>query len=235
MKLKVLFEAVGIISLLLLVFQVILQVIQMREGRVQLSKWRIRANWVLVLLLIVGFSGGSLSKSRTIQITQGSQPAQKSSSTSSPVNSSKVAQKKVTTTAEVKFKPAVELGKDNTIRVVFTIPAKTQMQLARDDNKQVLATVNNPTDKEMQFSYLFGQDGTFDVLGMNGKNQAEKKLTVNKQGTPVANDKGASEGYVANYHQRLAWAHIDSNKEPAQPNAASASQPATQPSNVANK
>lgn len=240
MKLKVLFDAVGIISLLLLVFQVILQVIQMRENRVQLSRWRIRANWILVLLLVIGFSGGAWSKSRTIQISQEGSTAQTSSASSSSTSSHKVVQRTAATSAEVKFKPTVELGKDNTIRVVFTVPAKTQVQLARDDNKQVLATVNNPTNGKMQFSYLFGQDGVFDVLGMNGEHQVEKKLTVNKQGTPAANNHQSSadsQGYVTNYHQHLTWGHTDSSKgsAPAQANANSASQPATQPSNVAKK
>lgn len=231
MKLKVLFDAIGVIALLLLVFQVILQAIRIRENRV-LSKWRIWVNWVLILLLIVGFGGGSLSKSRTIQISQGSSSSsQKSSSslTSSTVSSShKVVKQPAATDAGVRFKPAVELGKDNTIRVAFTIPPKTQMQLARDDNKQVLATVNNPTNGEMQFSYLFGQDGTFDVLGMNGKNQVEKKLTVNKQGDAVANDPKANKSYTVNYHQPLKWVGANSKQ------AANATS-ATQSSNATNK
>lgn len=228
MKLKFLFETIGIISLLLLVLQVILQVIQLRENRIHLSKWRIWVNWVLVLLLVIGFGGGALSKSRTIHLSQEDNSVKKSSS-SSHVKAKKVGHK-TATNAEIKFNPTAQLGKDNTVRVIFTIPPKTQMQLARDDNKQVLATANNPTGKEIQFSFLFGQDGTFDVLGMKGKAQVEKKLVVNKQGTPAANggSQANQQGYVTNYRQPLKWARINNKPGTASPN-----QPATQANNIA--
>jgi uncharacterized protein with GYD domain len=174
------------VAVVLLAVQLIIQVFQMQKGT-RPARWRTWLNWLLIILVIVGFGGAHfVSNDATVSAPTNKSVATKKAKTTKHVKKAK-ATKKETREQPLKsasFKSTVQLGKDNTTHVIFTIPADAQLQLVRDDNKQVLAAVNNPSkDSRTQFSYLFGTAGVYDVVTMRGNKKIEKKLTVNKQGT----------------------------------------------------
>ncbi|HJF53536.1 MAG TPA: hypothetical protein K8W06_00100 [Limosilactobacillus coleohominis] len=58
MDLQRIFQLSGVIAIVLLVLQYLVQVLRMKRGHSMVRRWRVLINWLLIIIIFVGFGGG---------------------------------------------------------------------------------------------------------------------------------------------------------------------------------
>lgn len=198
MNLLILLKAIAIVATVLFLIELIIQTVHVSKG-VKVPKWRVITNWVLIVIIILGFGGAYFLSHGTHN--RADQPA-----------SRQVVKKEAKEKPTINFQTPLKLTKDNVVNETFTIAGGSKLQLIRTDNQQVLASIDNSNgQRAIKFSYLFGQSGTFDIVATNqGGKQVVKKLVINPA-EPAA-DKASSSANANSGHQGYQWRLVPNAK-----------------------
>lgn len=156
----------GIIAVVLLVLQFFTQVHKIKRGRNNVGQGRVFVNWLLVILIIVGFGGGGFMAYRNSHRAA----AQDVKTPSAPATTTDESADKVS----LEFDRKVELNSNGEKKVTFNVSPDTKVKIVGHYSNKVFKTFNGKTE----FTYTFDQPGTYDIIATNGSKKVVKKLVV---------------------------------------------------------
>lgn len=156
----------GIIAVVLLVLQFFTQVHKIKRGRSNIGQGRVFVNWLLVILIIVGFGGGGFMAYRNSHHAA----AQDVKTPSAPATTTDESADKVS----LEFDRKVELNSEGQKKVTFNVSPNTKVKIVGHYSNKVFKTFNGKTE----FTYTFDQAGTYDIIATNGSKKVVKKLVV---------------------------------------------------------
>ncbi|EEU30579.1 hypothetical protein HMPREF0501_00957 [Limosilactobacillus coleohominis 101-4-CHN] len=168
MDLQRIFQLSGVIAVVLLVLQYLVQVLRMKRGHSTVRRWRVFINWLLIVIFFVGFGGGGY-----LSYKSGQAASHESSKKSTKVKEGSNDQISLT------FNKKVHLDENGERRVSFKVSPNTHLKIVGHYSKKVYKEFNVRSGKNKgTFHYTFRDSGTYDIVAENGKRKITKKLVV---------------------------------------------------------
>lgn len=200
MSLKHILRIISLIALIILILQIIWQVRKVRGGE-KLGKHQVSLNWLVLAIIVVAFGGSFMASDQPVHHHFSAKVSQKAK-----VKHQTSVKKQTRADAAIKFNDNAQLKKGKA-QVAFVIPQGAKLEIHSADGKTV-SRVKNPKSQPARFVCTFTNPGDYQVIGINGKQRSNKKLTI--KGEPQ-------------------------KAQPKQPAANSSSQPQPAANNAANK
>lgn len=165
MSLQNILQLSGVAAVILLLLQFFFQVRRIKRGRTSVGRGRVFINWILVMVILIGFGGGgylSYKNSHTVA----AHPAEEQTETSADG-------------ITLDFKKKVRLDSDGERKVTITVSPDTDVKIVGHYSKSVYKSFDGkPGSKEVKFHYTFDEAGTYDIIAMKGDQKVVKKIHV---------------------------------------------------------
>lgn len=155
----------GIVAVVLLILQFFTQVRRIKRGRANVGGGRVFINWLLVILIIVGFGGSTFLSHQNKQVAE--------HTVKTPTTTTKESADSVT----LVFDKKVKLNDQGEKKVNFDVSPNTKVKIVGHYSRNVFKIFNSKNG-ETNFSYTFDQPGTYDIIATNGSKKVVKKLVV---------------------------------------------------------
>lgn len=168
MNLQRILQLSGVIAVVLLLLQFLIQMRRIKRGHHQnVGRSRVFINWLLIIIILVGFGGGGYLSYKNGQAA--SSEAQKSTTT------------KETSDDQIylAFKKKVHLNSDGKRRVTFAVSSNTRLKIVGHYSKTIYKEIDAKSGKgKVKMHYTFDDSGTYDVIAIKGDQKVTKKLVV---------------------------------------------------------
>ena len=168
MNLQRILQLSGVIAVILLLLQFLIQVGRIKRGHHQtVGRSRVFINWLLIIIILVGFGGGGYLSYKNGQAA--SSEAQKSTTTQETSDDQ----------IYLAFKKKVHLNGDGKRRVTFTVSPNTRLKIVGHYSKTIYKEIDANSGKgKVKMHYTFDDSGTYDVIAIKGDQKVTKKLVV---------------------------------------------------------
>ncbi|WP_295732093.1 hypothetical protein [uncultured Limosilactobacillus sp.] len=168
MNLQKILQLSGVVATILLLLQFFIQIHRLKQGRAVVGRGRIFLNWLLVIIILVGFGGGGYLSFKDSQ-----------AATHKLKKVTKVTKDNHSDQVELKFKDQVALNKEGQRRVTFEVSPNTRLKIVGHYSKTVYKKFAAKEGKsQVKFHYTFDEAGTYDIIAERGSHKVTKKLVV---------------------------------------------------------
>lgn len=183
MSLKHILRIISLIALIILIFQIAWQVRKVKSGE-KLGKHQVSLNWLVLAIVVVAFGGSFMASDQPAHHHFSAKVSQKTK-----VKHHTSVKKQTKADTAVKFNANAQLKKGKA-RVDFIIPKGTKLEIHSADGKTV-SQAKNTKNQPVKFVCTFTNPGDYQVIGINGKQKSNKKLTIKgepQKAQPAANN-----------------------------------------------
>lgn len=182
MSLKHILRIISLVALIILILQIIWQVRKVKGGE-KLGKHQVSLNWLVLAVVVVAFGGSFMASDQPAHHHFSAKVSQKAK-----VKHHTSVKRQTKADAAVKFNANAQLKKGKA-RVDFIIPQGTKLEIHTADGKTI-SQAKNTKSQPVKFVCTFTNPGDYQVIGINGKQKSNKKLTVKgepQKAQPAAN------------------------------------------------
>lgn len=167
MNLQNILQLSGVVAVVLLLLQFFFQVRRIKRGRTAVGHGRVFINWLLVIVILVGFGGGGYLSYKNSHAVA-AHPTKTDTQTEESAD-----------TVSLDFKKKVYLNSDGKKKVTFTVSPNTKVKIVGHYSKTVYKTLNGKSGSDsVKLHYTFDDSGTYDIIAIKGDQKVVKKLVV---------------------------------------------------------